>query len=99
MLTVVEPGLRSIETAGRIVELGRQIDIRNFGAIINKAGNQVDTIVEKLDGYGVPVLGAVPYDTGLIEADMENIAPIDSGGDAVKAIKDIWKKINQERQA
>ncbi len=37
MLIVVEPGARSIETAGRIAELARQIDISKIGAIINKA--------------------------------------------------------------
>lgn len=98
MLMVVEPGSRSIETAGRIVELGRQIDIKNFGAIINKAGNEVQKITERLDEYGIPVMGVVPYDTDLVQADMENIAPIDRGGEAVEAIMDVWKKIlEQER--
>ncbi len=93
MLIVVEPGARSIETAGRIVELARQIDIRKFGAVINKAGGEAKDIEDKLKGYGIEVFGIIPYDTSLVQADMENIAPIDKGGAAVEAIKNIWEKV------
>ena len=96
MLIVVEPGARSIETAKRVVELARQIEIRKFGAIINKAGEKVKEIRDKLDEYGIPVIGVIPYDTALIQADMEGIAPIDKGGAAVEAIKEICGKIIQQ---
>jgi len=94
MLIVVEPGARSIETAGRIVELARQIDIRKFGAVINKAGGEAKDIEDKLRGYGIEVFGIIPYDTSLVQADMENIAPIDKGGAAVEAIKNIRDKVS-----
>src|SRR3972149_6321609 len=71
MLIVVEPGARSIETAGRIVELARQIDIRKFAAGINKAGGEAKDIEDKLKGYGIEVFGIIPYDTSLVQADME----------------------------
>jgi len=89
MLIVVEPGTRSIETAGRVVELARQIDIKKFGAIINKAGEDVKVIESRMKEYEIPVVGVIPYDTALVRADMENVAPIDFGGDAVEAIKNI----------
>ncbi len=93
MLIVVEPGARSMETARRIVELGRQIDIRKFGAIINKAGKEAAEIKEKLNEYGIPVIGVIPYDNALIRADMDGIAPLERGGTAVEAIKDICENI------
>jgi len=93
MLIVVEPGSRSIETAGRIVELARQIDIRKFGAVINKAGGKAKDIEDKLKVYGIEVFGIIPYDTSLVQADMENIAPIDKGGIAVEAIKNICDRV------
>jgi CO dehydrogenase maturation factor len=98
MLIVVEPGARSIETAGRIVELARQIGIRKFGAVINKAGREAKDIEDKLKGFGIEVLGIIPYDTALVQADMENIAPIDKGGAAVEAIKNIWDKVSTVRE-
>jgi CO dehydrogenase maturation factor len=94
MLIVVEPGARSIETAGRIAELARQIDIRKFGAVINKAGDEIKEIEEKLKEFDLPVLGVIPFDTALVRADMDNIAPIDGGGAAVEAIKDVFEKIS-----
>ncbi len=98
MLIIVEPGSRSIETAGRIVELARQIDIRKFGFVINKAGEKVNDIEDRLKGYGIDVLGAIPYDPALVEADMEGIAPIDKNGAAVEAIKNIWEKISEIKE-
>lgn len=93
MLIVVEPGARSIETAGRVAELARQIDIMKFGAVINKAGDEVKEIEEKLKEYGLPVIGVVPFDAALVRADMKNTAPIDTNGAAISAIKDIFIKI------
>ena len=93
MLIVVEPGARSIETAGRIVELARQIDIRKFGAVINKAGEEVDELEERLREYGIEVIGIIPYDTALIKADMDNVAPVDRGGAAVEAMKNILERL------
>ena len=98
MLIVVEPGARSIETAGRIVELARQIDIRKFGAVINKAGGEAKDIEVKLKGYGIEVFGIIPYDTSLVKADMENIAPIDKGGAAVEAIKNICNRVSMAQE-
>lgn len=97
MLIVVEPGTRSIETAGRVVELARQIDIKKFGAVINKAGDDVGKIKDQLDGFGIPVVGIIPYDAALVRADMENAAPIDIGGEAVESIKKMWEKISVDR--
>jgi len=98
MLIVVEPGARSIETAGRIVELARQIDIRKFGAVINKAGGEAKDIEVKLKGYGIEVFGIIPYDTSLVQADMENIAPMDKGGAAVEAIKNICDRVSMAQE-
>ncbi|MCX9014485.1 MAG: AAA family ATPase [Candidatus Methanoperedens sp.] len=98
MLIVVEPGARSIETAGRVVELARQIDIKKFGAVINKAGDDVKFIEKRLDELGIPVVGVIPYDSALIKADMENIAPVDMGGNAVEAIKNILGKLSVKQE-
>ncbi len=98
MLIVVEPGARSIETAGRIMELARQIGIQKFGAVINKDRGDVKDIADRINEYGIPVIGTIPYDASLIRADMESIAPIDAGGDAVEAIKDMCETILMEQE-
>lgn len=89
MIVVVEPGMRSIETAQRIKQLSEGIDIKNLAAIINKG--TAANIKPKLEELGIPVLGEVAYDPDLVEADFNGLAPIDVGGkwvDSVTGIKD-----------
>jgi len=92
MLIVVEPGSRSIETAGRIAELARQIGITRLGAVVNRA-SEPKIIKERLEEYSIPIVGVIPYDDALIKADMEKVAPIESNGAAVRAIKVIFERL------
>ena len=95
MLTVVEPGMRSVETANRIKKLGDDIGITNVLAVINKVTDpavvkEIETTLEKM---GLPVLVIIPYAQTLITADITGKAPIDVGGEAVEHIKVIKEKI------
>jgi len=94
----VEPGARSIETAGRIAELGRQIGINKFGVVINKAGNEVKEIEEKLAGYNLPVIGVIPFDNDLVKADLDNVSPIDRNGTAISSIINIFEKLSNKME-
>lgn len=90
MIVVVEPGTRSIETAARIQKLSEKIGIGKLAAVINKANERnVGAISANLDKLGIPVIGTVPYDENLIQADINRQAPFDNGGDAVLAIERI----------
>jgi CO dehydrogenase maturation factor len=94
MIAVVEPGMRSIDTVERIKQLGQEIGISRYLAVINKAEDP-GLIQEKLDALGIPVLGTIPYDRRLIEADLNGKAPIDVGGPAVEAIKRIKERLEE----
>jgi len=100
MIIVVEPGARSIETAGRIAELGRQIGIDKFGIVINKAGNEVELldIEEKLKIYDLPVIGSIPFDNDLVRADLDNISPIERNGAAISSIITIFEKLSSKME-
>jgi CO dehydrogenase maturation factor len=41
------------------------------------------------------VLGTIPYDKNLIQADLAGQAPIDVGGPAVEAIKSIKERLEE----
>jgi CO dehydrogenase maturation factor len=86
--------MRSIETVERIKQLGEQIGITRYFAVINKAEDP-GPVKEKLDSIGIPVLGTIPYDKNLIQADLAGQAPIDVGGPAVEAIKRIKEKLEE----
>ncbi len=92
MIAVVEPGMRSIETVQRIKQLGEQIGISRYFAVINKTDDP-GPIKEKLDQMGIPIIGTIPFDKKLIEADLAGLAPVDVGGPAVEEIKKIKGKL------
>ncbi|MCX6668242.1 MAG: AAA family ATPase [Methanothrix sp.] len=92
MIAVVEPGMRSIETVERIKQLGEQIGISRYFAVINKTDDP-GPVKEKLDQMGIPIIGTIPFDKKLIEADLAGLAPVDVGGPAVEEIKKIKDKL------
>lgn len=92
MIAVVEPGMRSIETVERIKQLGEQIGISRYFAVINKTDDP-GPVKKKLDQMGIPIIGTIPFDKKLIEADLAGLAPVDVGGPAVEEIKKIKDKL------
>ena len=91
MIVVVEPGARSLETAERIKNLSSEIGIKNLAAVINKGGSK--KVNERLEELGIEVLGEIPFDPKLMQADLDKRAPIEVGGKAVDAIVKIKEKI------
>ncbi len=77
MLIVVEPGLRSIRTAERIVAMGKELGIRHFGIIgnkIQKAG-QGEWIVRQLPDQQIH--GMISYHDSIQNADLSQKPLID----------------------
>ncbi len=74
-VVVVEPGSRSIETAGNLVAMAKDLGIGTVGAIANKVTEpaQLHAIRSGLDG--IPLLGSVPYSKSVQEADLQR-APV-----------------------
>ena len=91
MIVVVEPGARSLETAERIKTLSSEIGIKHLVAVINKGGSE--KVNERLKELGIEVLGEIPFDSKLMQADLEKRAPIEVGGKAVDAIVKIKEKL------
>jgi CO dehydrogenase maturation factor len=93
MIAVVEPGLRSVETLERIKRLAKDLGIERVMAVINKAPEEQVKIKEKLAEMNVPVLGMIPFDRCMMDADLAGKSPLDVGGPGVEAIKDIKTKL------
>ena len=73
MIIVVEPGLKSIETAARIKKLAGDIGIPKLACVINKVSNKTEEnfAVQKIGELGLEVIGTIPRDEEVIRADME----------------------------
>jgi len=81
----------SLETAERIKKLSSEIGIKHIAAVINKGG--AGKVNARLEELGIPILGEIPFDQQLMQADLEKRAPIEAGGEAVNAIVKIKEKL------
>jgi CO dehydrogenase maturation factor len=70
MLIVVEPGLRSIQTAHTILKMGKDIGVPSFGILGNKvrSDQQREWITHQFPGN--MILGTIPYDESIQNADL-----------------------------
>ncbi len=71
VIVVVEPGRRSIETADKIRRLAADLGIVRIGIVGNKVRGAGDEEFIRENLAGLKVLGFIPYDGRLIEADLE----------------------------
>jgi CO dehydrogenase maturation factor len=96
MIIVVEPGLKSLETAERIKRLANDIGINKILSVVNKVSNpeEEEFVKNKLGELGVEVIGTIPRDPVVIMADMEGKALVDYPESiALKSIERISTKI------
>ena len=96
MIIVVEPGLKSLETAERIKRLANDIGINKILSVVNKVSNpeEEEFVKNKLGELGVEVIGIIPRDPVVIMADMEGKALVDYPESiALKSIERISTKI------
>lgn len=79
MIIVVEPGLKSLETAERIKRLATDIGIPKIACVINKVSNETEEnfVASKLKEMELKVIGSIPRDDDVIKADMEGKPLVD----------------------
>jgi len=97
MLVVVEPGSRSFQLAEKISKLGKQLGVKHVLVVANKVANSVEEkfIKDTCEKFNLELLGIMPLDRGLVEADLKGIAPIDYNPNSItiKAIEKIKNRL------
>ena len=93
LVVVVEPGRRSVDTAGHIQKLAAQIGLKNIVLVGNKIRIKKDKefLQQHLKGY--EFLGFIPYDDALIEADLNGASPFDVDSAAKTNVKEMILKL------
>ena len=71
LLIVVEPGLRSIGTAGAIKALSADLGIKNIAVVGNKIRSAADEEFIRKNIENIEIIGFIPYDEKIIESDMQ----------------------------
>lgn len=97
MLIVVEPYYRSLEAGSRTQALADELNIPHVLAVANKVRNDSDqkAIETYCDQHGMTLIGSVPLDDDLIEAERNEMAAIDYAPDCagVQAIAEVANQI------
>lgn len=94
MITVVEPGMRSVQTATRIRKLAADLGIRRSLVVINKLAAQREQEMLARVLQGQIVLGTLPYSEALACADLEG-RPADVADSAFReAVARIGEALN-----
>jgi CO dehydrogenase maturation factor len=86
MMVVVEPGSRSVETAHRIRQMSTELGIRRFAVVLNKTSQPDRDRKWIADEFGDGcLLGSIPYDTRIGEADRRGLSILDLAQDDLLA--------------
>lgn len=100
VLLVTEPYYRSLEATGRLAPLARELGISHLWAVANKLRGPRDeaAVREYCARHGIEVLGAVPFDEGVTEADNRGLALLDHApdGPAAKAVEQLVERLECE---
>jgi len=93
LIVVVEPGRRSMDTAGNIKKLASEIGLKNIGLVGNKIRGQKDEEFLKKHLSDFEFLGFIRQDEALIEADLDGVSPYDVDSIAKTNVKEMIAKL------
>jgi CO dehydrogenase maturation factor len=93
LLIVVEPGRRSIETAQHVKKLAEEINLTKVAVVGNKIRGASDEEFLKRNLPDLPILGFIPFDTKIIEADLKGQPPYDFNPALMEVARKIGGKL------
>lgn len=95
LIVVVEPGLRSIETAYQIRRLAADTGIKRLSLVGNKVRSETDRgfLLAKMPDF--QFLGFIHFEVGIIEADIEGCAPFEKAVEGFMAVKEMIPLITE----
>jgi len=93
LVVVVEPGRRSIETAGHIRELAAHISLTRIAVVGNKVRSAADEQFLTSNLPDFEFLGFLPHDNALIEADVGGISPYEVDSQAKARVRAMAEKL------
>ena len=102
-IAVLEPYFRSMETVRRITALAHELGIGDVQVVTNKIRNDDDRAVIRsyCDSHGLRVIGEIPYDPALLDAERAALPPIDFAADApaVQSVRDLAHRLLNDSAA
>jgi CO dehydrogenase maturation factor len=99
LLTVIEPGRRSIDTARRIVRMAGEIGLKNIQFIANKIETPDDETFIREALPGIELLGVIPYTREIRQNDRDGLSVLNGLSKQTTTIfSNILKKLTPARK-
>jgi CO dehydrogenase maturation factor len=95
LLIVVEPGRRSIETAQHVKKLAEEIKLTKVAVVGNKIRGAADEEFLKRNLPDLPILGFIPFDDKIIEADLKGKPPYELQPSLLEVAREIGSKLQK----
>lgn len=92
LIVVVEPGLKSVQTARSIQKLAGEIGIKRLFIVINKIRDEEEEYLRK-NLPKIPILGSIKESAKVRRADLEEKSPYDADAEFVEEINELRKKL------
>ncbi len=95
LIIVVEPGLRSVQTAHSVKKMSKDLGIKSLFIVVNKIKSVKESrlVEEKLKDF--KILGKLPYSEKVRASDLEDFSPCDSDVEFKKSIEEIAKNLDK----
>ncbi len=95
LIVVVEPGRRSIETAQHVRELAKDLGLTKVAVVANKVRSAADEEFLRKNLPDLPILGFLPFDPKVIEADLTGKPPYETSPQLLAAAREIAEKLTK----
>jgi CO dehydrogenase maturation factor len=94
LIVVVEPGRRSVETAQHVRDLAKDIGLTKVAVVGNKIRGPKDEEFLKKNITDLPILGFMPFDNKVIEADLAGKPPYELSPAMMAEAKKIGEQLS-----
>jgi CO dehydrogenase maturation factor len=95
MLIVVEPTRRSLGTAVQIMKLAQDIGLKRFLLVGNKVRDESEAAFLRAESSGIPLLGIIPAEPAVQEADRMGLAVYDHVPSIRQAAQEMAQKLEK----
>ncbi len=99
LIIVLEPGMRSVETAEKIQQLAADIHLKKLAAVGNKIRKPEDETFLREKLTKVPLLGTLPFRETIIQADMEARPPFEGSPDLLELAQGMIDQLLEKQPA
>jgi CO dehydrogenase maturation factor len=96
LIVVVEPGRRSLETARHVKKLAEDLGLHKVAVVANKIRGPADEAFLKRNLPDLPILGFIPFNEKIIEADLGGRPPYEAIPELLEVARAIAAQLSEK---